>query len=344
MRVLQAMAGAEAGGAETFFMRLALGLKDHGIEQHFVIRPDPRREEALRTAGMPVQTAPYGGRFDLSTRPTLRREIAAFRPEIVISWMNRATAFCPRPSKENRFVHIGTPRGYYDPKYYRHCDHLVVTTSDLKAFYIRSGWADDKVSVIPNFVSEASGDPVSREIFDTPDDAPVLLALGRLHENKGFDTLIDAMAALPGHYLWIGGAGPLEAELKQRVAGLDIGDRVRFLGWRDDIPSLFAAADVFVCSSRHEPFGNIVIESWMYGVPIVAAASEGPADLIDDGVNGLLTPINDSVALAGAISRIADDPNLAAVLADGGRRAYIDGYTTDIGCRRYSDLFERLAG
>ncbi|MBT5049782.1 MAG: glycosyltransferase [Rhodospirillaceae bacterium] len=344
MRVLQTMAGAEAGGAETFFMRLALGLKEHGIEQSFVIRPDPRRERALQASGMAVHTAPFGGLFDLSTRRTLRREIDAFRPEIVISWMNRATAFCPRPTDKSPFVHIGTPRGYYDPKYYRHCDHLVVTTSDLKAFYGRSGWTDERVSVIPNFVPEASGDPLSRKTLHTPDDAPVLLALGRLHENKGFDTLIDAVARLPGHYLWIGGAGPLETDLKQRVMGLDIGDRVRFLGWRDDIPSLFAAADIFVCSSRHEPFGNIVIESWMHGVPIVAAASEGPADLIDDGVNGLLTPLNDSAAMAGAISRLAADPALAAKLVEGGRKTYAAGYNVEIGCRRYSELFERLAG
>ena len=344
MRVLQAMAGAKQGGAENFFMRLALGLADHGIEQHFVIRPDSPREEVLRTAGLEVRTAPYGGLLDLSTRRTLRREIDAFRPHIVISWMNRATNFCPHPSEENRFVHIGTPRGYYDPKYYRHCDHLVVTTDDLKEFYGRSGWAGDKISVIPNFVAETSGDPVSRAALDTPDDAPLLLALGRLHENKGFDVLIDAVAELPGYYLWLGGTGPLEENLKQRVAGLDIGDRVRFLGWRNDIPSLFAAADVFVCSSRHEPFGNIVIESWMHGVPIVAAASEGPSALIKDGVNGLLSPLDDSAAMAAGISRVVSDPALASALAEAGRRTYIEGYTTDIGCRRYSDLFERLAG
>jgi glycosyltransferase involved in cell wall biosynthesis len=344
MRVLQAMAGAPAGGAETFFMRLVLGLKDRGIEQRLVIRPDQRREATLRAAGISTGTAPYGGLFDLSTRRIISREIEAFRPSVVISWMNRATAACPRPSDSARFVHVGTPRGYYDPKYYRRCDHLVVTTNGLRDFYVRSGWREDGISVLPNFVPHEHGAPVLRETLDTPIDVPVLLALGRLHKNKGFDTLIDALVDLPEHYLWLGGAGPLEEELKQRVIALDIDDRVRFLGWRNDIPSLFAAADVFVCSSRHEPFGNIVIESWMHGVPIVAAASEGPTELIDDGVNGLLAPIEDSAALAGAISRLAADAGLAASLVEAGREAYNKNYTTEIGCRRYIDLFERLAG
>ena len=343
MRVLQAMAGAESGGAEKFFMRLALGLNEYGIEQRFVIRPDTQREEVLKGVGLSCRTASYGSPFDLSTRRVLRREIASFRPHIVLSWMNRATAFCPRPSSGYRFVHVGTPRGYYDPKYYRHCDHLVVTTDDLKAFYRRGGWDDETVTVIPNFVAETSANPVSRAKLDTPEDAPLLLALGRLHDNKGFDTLIEAMPDLPGYYLWIGGNGPLEMELNQRVARLDIGDRVRFLGWRDDIPSLFSAADIFVCSSRHEPFGNIVIEAWMHGVPIVAAASEGPAALIKEGENGLLCPVDDSAALAAAILRISGDPQLSSRLADGGRDTYTGGYTKEIGCRRYSELFERLA-
>lgn len=344
MRVLQAMAGAEVGGAETFFTRLTVGLQAYGIDQRLVIRPDSEREKTLRGVGIPVGTASYGGPFDFSTRRVLRRTIDEFRPQVVVTWMNRATAYCPHSRGHRPFVHIGTPRGYYSPKYYRHCDHLVVTTEDLKDFYARSGWSDDHVSVIPNFVPQTSGNPVARQTLKTPEDAPVLLALGRLHENKGFDTLIEAMANLPGHYLWLGGTGPLEADLKQRVMGLDIGDRVRFLGWRDDTPSLFAAADVFVCSSRHEPFGNIVIESWMHGVPIVAAASEGPSALIEDGVNGLLVPTNDSASLSDAISQVTDDSEVAAALAEAGHRTYLEGYTPEIGCRRYGDLFERLAG
>lgn len=344
MRVLQMMAGAAFGGAETFFTRLAIGLQAYGIEQRLVIRPDSRREECLRAADIAVKTAPYGGLLDRTTRQTIRREIETFRPQLVLSWMNRATAACPRSSGNSHFVHLGTPRGYYDPKYYRRCDHLVVTTDDLKEFYVRSGWSGERISVIPNFVPEEYSEPVSRETLDTPEDVVVLLALGRLHQNKGFDTLIDALADLPDHYLWIGGVGPLEEELKQRVRGLDIVDRVRFLGWRNDIPSLFAAANIFVCSSRHEPFGNIVIESWMHGVPIVAGASEGPAALIDDGINGLLVPVEDSAALAGAVSRLSVDSGLAAALAEAGRSAYRNAYTPEIGCRRYSDLFERLAG
>src|SRR5690606_15748095 len=144
-------------------------------------------------------------------------------------------------------------------------------------------------------------------------------------------------------YLWIGGVGPLENELKKQAQEAGISARVRFLGWRKDTPSLFAAADVFVCSSRHEPFGNIVIEAWLHGVPLVAAASEGPAALVADGEDGLLFPVDDAAALAGAVARLEQDPALAARLAAAGRRTYERNYTEAAVVPRYRAPFERLA-
>jgi glycosyltransferase involved in cell wall biosynthesis len=197
--------------------------------------------------------------------------------------------------------------------------------------------------VIPNFAPYEPLAAVSRDDLDTPADATILLALGRLHDNKGFDTLLSALVQLPDHFLWIGGVGPLEAELRAQAGELDLADRVRFLGWRDDVAALMAAADVFVCSSRHEPFGNIIIEAWMYGTPIVAAASEGPSVLIEDGNTGLLTPVDNAAALADAIARLAGDPQLAAGLAMAGRRQYEDHYTEQAVLPKYLNLFEGLA-
>lgn len=347
MRVLQAMAGAPVGGAETFFTRLTLALHRAGLDQQLLIRPGAAREEVLRADGLRVSTARFGGRLDISTPAHFRREIAAFRPDIVMTWMNRATAFCPRPGRRGapRFVHLGTPRGYYDAKYYAACDHLVVTTDDLVSFYLAGGWPEDRIDSIPNFVPETPpAPPASRAAFDTPAGAPLVLALGRLHVNKGFDTLLDAVATLPGHFLWIGGAGPEEPALRRQAELLRVDDRVRFLGWQPDTAPLFAAADVFVCSSRHEPFGNIVVEAWVHRTPIVAAASQGPGALIADGQSGLLVPVDDADALAVAIRRAAGEPGLADRLSAGGHAAWQAGYTEETVTARYLALFERLAG
>jgi glycosyltransferase involved in cell wall biosynthesis len=344
MRILQAMAGAPEGGAETFFARLAVALHESGVRQRFVVRRNEGRESVLLTRGIDVATAPFGGPLDRSTRRILRGAIDSFHPDIVLTWMNRATAHCPQAGPDRPFIHVGTPRGYYHPKYYRDCDHLVVSTEDLMQFYRRSGWPAERISVIPNFAPDERAAPVSRAALDTPDDAPLMLALGRLHPNKGFDVLLDGMQSLPHHYLWIGGEGPLENSLKKRAQDIGVSSRVRFLGWRKDTPSLFAAADLFICSSRHEPFGNIVIEAWLHGVPLIAAASEGPATLVADGINGLLVPLDDAQALAAAVTRLEQDPALAARLAAAGRDAYEERYTAAAVVPRYCALFERLAG
>ncbi len=344
MRLLQAMAGAKVGGAETFFIRLTTALARAGIEQRVVTRPEPERIEALRAAGVPVVEARFGGRLDFLTGRRLGAEIRRFGPDIVLSWMNRATRFCPPSGKGARFVHVGTPRGYYQSKFYRHCDHLVCTTDDLVEYFIRAGWPRARITRISNFAPDNDGaPPASRAALDTPEDAPLLLALGRLHANKGFDTLLDAMAELPGHFLWLGGSGPLEAALKNQAARLGVSERVRFLGWRRDTPALFAAADVFVCSSRVEPFGNIVIEAWAQRVPVVAARATGPASLIAEGESGLLAPIDDGKALAQAIRRLDAEKGLAGALAGGGRAAYQAAFTEQAVVGRYLELFERLA-
>lgn len=344
MRLLHAMAGAKVGGAENFFTRLAVGLEGAGQAQRVVMRPNAGREARLRGASVDVARAPFGGRLDFYTRARLRREIGRYRPDMVLTWMNRATAMCP-PAKPGRsFFHVGTPRGYYQIKYYRACDHLVCATRNIAEYFITEGWPRGGITAIPNFAPELSADAAPRRALDTPDGAPLLLALGRLHINKGFDVLLDALAELPDHYLWIGGVGKLEASLKRHARAIGVAKRVRFLGWRDDTVALMAAADMFVCSSRHEPFGNIIIEAWAQGIPVVAAAASGPGALIEDGASGLLTPVDDAAALAGAIRRVAAEPGLVATLTRGGHASFRKDFSEAVVVKQYMDLFERLTG
>ncbi len=344
IRLLHAMAGARVGGAETFFTRLAPALQRAGQKQRVLMRPNAAREAVLAAAGIGINRTRFGGVLDPLTPLRFRREIAATRPDIVLTWMNRATAHCPRKRPGRDFVHLGTPRGYYQVKYYRHCDHLVCATRSIAEYFIAEGWPRERITAIPNFAPDMKVAAASRRKFDTPESAPLLLALGRLHVNKGFDVLLAALAELPDYYLWLGGSGPLEGSLKKQARALGVAPRVRFLGWRDDAPALFAAADVFVCSSRHEPFGNIVIEAWAQGIPVVAAAASGPGALIEDETSGLLVPVDDAAALAGAVRRVADEPGLIQVLAGGGRAAFERDYREDVVVRRYMDLFQRLAG
>lgn len=338
MKVLQAMAGAPHGGAEAFFVRLVSALARDGVQQCVAIRRDRARAAVLREAGVSPIQLPFGGMLDWRTRPGLRAAIGGFRPDVVLTWMNRATRFCP----SGRFVHAARLGGYYNLKYYRRCDHLVANTRGIADYLLREGWPADRVHHLPNFVDPPSGAAVSRASLGTPEDAPLLVALGRLHANKAFDVLLAALADLPRAYLWLAGDGPEQAVLQAQARTLGIAERVRFLGWRDDAGELIQAADVFVCPSRHEPLGNVVIEAWAAGKPVVAAAAAGPRELIVDRVDGLLVPIDDAGALRQALDEAIAGQAMAAQLALAGQARYEAAFTATQVVRAYRNFFEKV--
>jgi len=338
MRVLQAMAGAEYGGAETFFVRLVLALHRAGLEQKVVIRRNPARAEALKQGGVVPVEGKFGGALDFQTPKLLKREIKQFRPDIVMSWMNRASAMCPKGD----YVRVGRLGGYYDLKYYRGCDHLIGNTEDITEYLVKEGWPEEKAHYLPNFVTEEQSPPVSRQTLFTPDTVPLILGLGRLHENKAFDVLLEALARVPNAYLWIAGEGPLRAELEKLAENLAVKPRVRFLGWRDDVAALLQAADLFVCPSRHEPLGNVVLEAWAQQVPVIAADSYGPGTLIDHLNSGMLVPVDDSVMLSKAIRSVIEDEDLRARIAAQGRAAYESQFTESAVVERYLGFFQDI--
>jgi glycosyltransferase involved in cell wall biosynthesis len=341
--VLQAMAGAPHGGAEAFFVRLVAALNRAGLAQRIVIRRDAARAAALRKAGLEPLELGFGGALDLVTPLRLAGAIRSWRPRIALSWMNRATARMPPRLLAGGYVHAARLGGYYDLSYYTRCDHLIGNTQAIVDYICNGGWPAERVHYLPNFVDAAPQKALDRAKFDTPRGLPLALALGRLHENKGFDVALDALAQVPDLYLWIAGEGPLREALKAQARRLGIMPRVRFLGWRDEVAALLATADMLLCPSRHEPLGNVVIEAWAHGCPVIAAASDGPRGLIAPEHDGLLVPVDDAAFLANAMRRIADDRALAAALAAAGRASYESRFTETAVVRDYLDFFARIA-
>jgi glycosyltransferase involved in cell wall biosynthesis len=342
MRVMQAMAGAHHGGAEVFFERLSatLGARDE-IDQLVVIRQDLERAMRLHESGLKVTELPFRGLPDLATRMGFRAAIKHFEPEIVLTWMNRATARCPK--SRGRFVHVARLGGYYNLKYYRHCDHLIGNTQGIVDYLVAEGWPASRAHYLPNFVPTERAEPVERKSLQTEEGVPLLLALGRLHDNKAFDVLLHALVDLPEAILWIAGDGPNDMALRKLAAGLGITDRVRFLGWRDDASALLATADVLVCPSRIEPLGNVILEAWAQGIPVVAAAAAGPSALIRDQESGILTQIDDPGSLARGISQIIEDPDKARDLATAGNKTFRTEYSESVVTARYVDFLREVA-
>ena len=315
MRMAHVMAGAPDGGAELFFERLTVALHRAGDEVLPVIR-SPERAARLAAHGLkPVQLR-FGGPLDWRTRPALRRVLQAAAPQLVMAWMSRAAAATPRGD----WVLAGRLGGYYDLKRFRHCDHLVANTQGLVRWIEAQGWPRDRVRHLPNFVPDLAG--AAPAPLPVPPGAPVVLALGRLHRNKAFDVLVRALPRLPGVHAVIAGEGPERDALLTLARAEGVADQLHLLGWRQDTAVLLAAATVLACPSRQEALGNVVLEAFSAGVPVVAATSDGPRELMRDGETGLLVPIEDAAALAAALGVVIGDHGLAARLAGAGRAEF----------------------
>lgn len=340
MRILHLMAGAREGGAENIMLESVLALAEAGLPQAVVTRPDNEfRIEKLRAAGVEVSTASFNNAWPFPTRSAVNRVIREFKPDAIECWMGRAGQFAP---SRWRARSIGWYGGYYKISRFRNCAWHVGLTKDLLRHIREQGAPGDKSVIVHTYADFEGAAPADRASLNTPADAPVALALARLHWKKGLDTLLDATAKTPGLYVWIAGDGPIEAELKAQCTKLGLDDRVRFLGWRNDRGALLAACTFVAFPSRYEPFGTVTVDAWAASRPLVAADAVGPAAYVEDGVSGLVVPKNDVDALAHAMQRVMAEPGLAQRLVAGGRAAYEAQFTKAAFVRDSLDLYARV--
>ena len=338
MKVMQVMAGAPQGGAETFYTDLLLALHETGLAQVAVTRADTERARTLAAAG--IETAPFpNAPFPAWGRVALGRLIHRHRPDVIQVWQGRAASYLPR----GPIPAIGWFGGYYDIGRYRNCSRFVGVTRDIARHIVESGATPGTAQAIHTFALLDEAPAVARDGWSTPPGAPLLLTLSRLHEKKGIDTLLEALALVHGAYLWIAGDGERRADLEKLAARVGVAERVRFLGWRGDRAALLRAADIVVLPSRYEPFGTVMVEAWQVGRPLVACAAAGPSVYVHDGKNGLLVPIDDPAALAVAIRRAIEDPALRQALVEGGRQSYQAEFTKERIVAAYLDLYKAMA-
>lgn len=346
MNILQVMAGAPRGGAETAFVDMCLALRDAGENVRVVTRPNDLRVPQLAKAGIVVHTLPFGGMLDFRTGAGLKRIVMEFRPQIVQTWMSRAAQKTPRwkPSMNiPRYLAVARLGGYYKVAHFRNTDYFVTITPDIRRYLVDEGVAADRIRHINNFAdTEDAAAPARRAALDTPEDAVVLLSLSRLHHAKAIDTLLEALAQAPDIWLWIAGEGPDRAALEDLAARLGVAGRVRFLGWRDDRAALLQATDICVFPSRYEPFGTVFVQAWAQKKPLVVTAADGPRQYVRDGEDGLMVPVDDIPALAAALRRLAADPGLRAALAERGHARYLAEFTKAMTVASYRDFYRQI--
>ena len=347
MKILQVMAGAEFGGAETAFVDMCIAMHDAGEHIEVVTRPNALRVPQLQAAGIRVHSLPFGGKIDVFTPIKLQKIIQNFKPDIVQSWMSRAPSKVPRWKKFMgipRYFHVSRLGSPYKMKYFKSSDYFASITPDIATYIIDHGVDDERVRVLHNFAEvEPIESPVLRSDYGVPEGAPLLLGLGRLHPDKAFDTLINVVAQMPGVYAWIAGEGPQRQELEALITSLNVEDRVTLLGWRTDRAALLRACDICTFISRNEGFGTVFVQAWAQETPVVVCDADGPRQFVRHEEDGLLAPIDDVDAIKTCVQRLIDDRDLTERLIKNGRKRYEREFTKQASLQGYLEYYHHIA-
>ena len=185
----------------------------------------------------------------------------------------------------------------------------------------------------------------TREALGIPPDAPVVGTIANFKPHKGHAELVRAIVevrrSVPDVRLVLVGVGPLESEVRSLAEQLGVIDAVIFAGFRDDVPRLLQAFDVFTLASRYEGLSIALIEAMALGRPVVVTRAGGLPEAVTDGQSGLLVPPGDVDALAAGLVRVLSDHALAKRLGWGARRRAED-FDIQRTVRRTEEVYEEL--
>ena len=182
-------------------------------------------------------------------------------------------------------------------------------------------------------------------------DRPIIAAISRLDPEKGHEVLLEVMQRLagccPDARLVIAGRAAVDpagrhAALQRRIESLGLGAAVRLVGFRRDIPQLLAAADVCVLPAAAEACGRVLLEAMAMAKPVVATASGGTPEIVQDGVTGILVPPGDAGAVAAAVEILLRDPERAGSMGAAGRNRAVAHFTIEAHAEKTMRVYAEL--
>lgn len=340
MRIVNAMFGCGRGGIEQTFIDYCQVMAEQGHDVLALMHPAAQiREEVEALAGVETAVVRNFGAWDTLAKWRLQRLVREYAPDAAILHGNRAVSLLrdkvPQGCKTVGVTHNYRLHGQIG------LDGFFATTEDLRGELLRLGQPKESIHAIPNMIrlSAISPQPHVRG------DVPVIAAMGRLVHVKGFAVYLEALAELRRRGVaftaLLGGKGEELAALKALAAAHELGDVLTFTGWVEDKTAFFGSADIFCLPSLNEAFGIVLLEAFAHHIPVVTSDAQGPSEIATHGVDALIVPTQNSVALADALHNLVDDAALAASLAGAAGNTVL-AYDIDVVGRRICKALERV--
>lgn len=348
MRVLRIIARMNVGGPARQVAALSGALDGNRFRQRLLVGSvGPHEADFLLSRTLPVEVVTLQG-LGRAVRPfddvrafaALVREIRRFHPAIVhthtakAGFLGRAAAIVayPRRRRRPRLVHTfhgHLLHGYFRPTTTRAVvviERLLAARTDAlfavgarvrdELLQVGIGQREQYTVMPPGIVVEATPDREhAREAFCLPPNRPVVLFVGRLARVKRPDRFVELADALrrrvPDALFLVLGGGELESSVRAQVDRFGLRDQVRFEGWREDIMTAYAAADVLVLTSDNEGMPVTLIEAALAGTPAVTTNVGSAGEVVVDGKTGFVVPA-DVTSIADAVAQLLLDPERRA--------------------------------
>ena len=347
---------------------LARGMRERGHEPHVVCRAGSVCFERVKEMGLPAHEVAIRGDLDLLGARRVAKladELDAdilhahtSRAHLAAAWgarFARGKPACVVHRRVDFSIHK-LPFRLSGLKYRRGVDRYIAVTAAVKRMLIQDGIAPERIEVIHSGTDLSRFENLPRKEglraeLGIPEGARVIGNVGFLVGHKAHEYLLEAAAMVlkdvPEAFVVVIGEGERREFLETKAAELGVSSRVSMPGFRRDIPECLREFDVFCLSSWGEGIGGVVLEAMAAGVPVVTAAAGGLDEVVRDGVNGILTPIRRSDALAEGILKVLGDADLARRLTEEGRRTVTDSFSVDRMVEKtlalYEDIFSRRA-
>ncbi|HEV7894023.1 MAG TPA: glycosyltransferase family 4 protein [Pyrinomonadaceae bacterium] len=363
MRILQVSSARAFGGGERHLADLSRSLAERGHEVYAALAADSPLRDAL-LAMLPannVFNVPLRNALDLRSALALARLAREKQVDLIHAHVARdytLASFAARRARGARLVitrHVLFPMSRAHRRALSNVSRVIaVSEAVARALRATKVFDPEKIRVVTNGIDlrrfEEARAAFEREDVERGDaQRPLRIGIvGELSEVKNQEDFVRAAALVAEEFagrvefLIVGeeaaASGEYRARLEKLINELRMTESVRLLGRRDDIAPLIASLDVLVSASRTEAFGMVLVEAAACGVPAVATATEGAREIVNDGVTGLLVPIDDARALALSVASLLKDESLRHSLGSHAREVARERF----GLERMVDETERV--